>query len=158
MTTYNWYPITADGKFEEKLKELVVAINEEEWEKALPCVQEMLLLVRYIRPVVEETNPRVNRLWNDFENCMKHICSTIGRVLTLMKIAEKYKQVAIKLVNDDPENAALLIEDVRNLNFQDLLGAKKTTRRLLTQLFEKKSEIKEMSKQMSKKMSEQPQR
>jgi hypothetical protein len=181
MTTYNWYPITADGKFEQvlggftaafnegetyndypttaekrfekKLGEFTAAFNGESLEEALPCVQEMCLLIHYIRPVAEETNSKVNHLWNNFANYTENISSVTQIAVDLTQVANNLKKCTIELVKEnDKQNCDLLQEEIQRVN-SAVIEARKSIRKLLNELFVKKSEIKEMSKQMS----EQPQ-
>jgi hypothetical protein len=157
MSSHNWHSVTAEARLEQKLWRLVAAINEEQWAQALTLAQEdiPLVLQKYVRPAVPKTHPALNRLWDDFEDCMKHICSTIRVAVDLITVANKLKKVAIQFVeeDDDKQSADLLLEEVHHLNSATLLELTRTTHRLLNQLCEKKSEIKEMSKQMP----EQPQ-
>jgi hypothetical protein len=152
MSSYNLHSVTAEARLGQKLSKLVVAINEDQWEQALILAKEDIpsILEKHIRAAVPKTNLALNHLWDDFGNCMKNICSTIQITVDLITVANKLKEVVIQCVKEgDKQSADLLLEDVHHLNSATLLELKQTTHRLLNQLCEKKSEIKEMSKQMS---------
>jgi conjugal transfer/entry exclusion protein len=153
MSSYNLYPITAEERFEQQRGEFTAAFNKESLEEALSCVQEMCLLIHYIRPVAEETDPGMNRLWNDFANYTENISSVTQIAVDLTQVANNLKKCTIELVKEnDKQNCDLLQEEVQRVD-SAVIAARKSILKCLNQLSEKKSEIKEMSK----KMSEQPQ-
>jgi hypothetical protein len=152
MSSYNLHSITAEARLRQKLPKLVTAINEGQWAQALILAKEDIpsILEKYVRPAVPKTNLALNRLWDDFENCMKEICSTIQVAVDLITVADKFKKVAIQCVKEnDKQNADLLLEDVHHLNSATLLELKQIAHTFYNQLCDKKSEIEEMSEQLS---------
>jgi hypothetical protein len=155
MSSYNWYPITTSEKeFEQELGGFIAAFDEKSLEEALPCMQEMDLLIKKIRPVAEETSSEVNDLWDDFTKYKNSIFRKIEKAVDLIKVADSLSKTSSKFAEEGDVESSYLLQKDRETVQLTLAKDKESILRLLDELLKKRCEIKEMSEQMS----EQPQR